>query len=109
MINIKLLWGELKLITMTDDFFTCVNKTRHKSSCIWPESSLENKPNLMMTYDDFFCVSEWGWYNQLIISVVAWWSLMSLDENLPVSLTVQYSIRNSNHSAGWLIINIHHF
>ena len=38
MINSKLFWGKLELITMTDDFFICVNRTRRKSSCICAHS-----------------------------------------------------------------------
>ena len=41
MINSKLFWGELELITMTDDFFTCVNRTCRKSSCICAHSTVK--------------------------------------------------------------------
>ena len=41
MINSKLFLGELELITMTDDFYTCVNKTRRKSSCIYAHSTVK--------------------------------------------------------------------
>ena len=41
MINSKLFLGELELITITDDFFTCVNRTRRKSSCICAHSSVK--------------------------------------------------------------------
>ena len=41
MINSKLFWSELELITMTDNFFTCVKKTHHKSSCICAHSTVK--------------------------------------------------------------------
>ena len=41
MINSKLFWGKLRLITMTDDFFTCVNKTHRKLSCIYAHPTVK--------------------------------------------------------------------
>ena len=41
MINSKLFWGELKLITMTNNFFICMNITRRKSSCICAHSTVK--------------------------------------------------------------------
>ena len=41
MINSKLFWGDIELITMTDDFFIRVNRTRRKLSCICAHSTVK--------------------------------------------------------------------
>ena len=41
MINSKLLWGKLELITMTYDFLICVKRACLKSSCICAHSTVK--------------------------------------------------------------------